>query len=106
MATLLELKMSKEFLRNKMDDERKNDGCISVETFEEYNTILARLRVAESRKLNPIKCLILLIGLLCSGGCIENTMRETGKLIQQGGRVVTGIGTDWTRGAEGYANEK
>jgi len=52
------------------------------------------------------KILVILLALFLTSGCIENTMRETGKLIQQGGRLVTGIGTDWTRGAEGYANEK
>ena len=50
--------------------------------------------------------LVIILALLFSGGCLENTMRETGKFIQQGGRLVTGIGTDWTRGANGYANEK
>lgn len=62
-------------------------------------------RITEKAK-RCIGLLLLLCLLLLSSGCIENTMRETGNLIQAGGRLVTGIGTDWTRGAEGYANGK
>ncbi|GAG52074.1 unnamed protein product [marine sediment metagenome] len=109
MATLEELKMRKMELRDEMDEERRDGDGVIVETGTEYGQLVDRLQAGERKLYRRIKwpVLLLLSGiLLFADGCLENTMREAGKLVQQSGRLVTGVGTDWTRGAEGYANEE
>ena len=109
MATLLELKTRKMELRDKMDEmdeERQTDGGISEDTGLEYGRLIDRLQEGERKLLKRLVWPMLALLLLFSGGCVENTMREAGHVIQAGGRLVTGIGTDWTRAANGYADGK
>ena len=68
--TLLELKMKKTELRNRMDEEReKGNLCIEPETFLEYQDVIRALRWAESRLLKPIviSLLLVLLSILASG---------------------------------------
>ncbi len=106
MATLLELKTRKMELRDKMDEERREDGGISEETGLEYGRLIDRLQEGERKLLKGATLALLLSVILAASGCVENTMREAGHVIQAGGRLVTGVGTDWTRAANGYADGK
>ena len=91
--TLLELKMKKAELRDRMDAERKENGNISAETFVWYNEIIRRLAWAESILLKPI--VISLMLMLFAQGC--NTARETlnlGKAVGQDGAWILGKMSD------------
>ena len=102
----VELKMKKVELRNRMDMEREEGNlCIQPETFIEYNEVIRALKWAESRLLKPIVASIVIALLLFSSGCIENTMRGAGRMIQGAGELVTGVGKDVVRGTDGYSNE-
>ncbi|HUS89757.1 MAG TPA: hypothetical protein VMW91_10455, partial [Desulfosporosinus sp.] len=60
--TLLQLKMKKAELRNRMDEERKRGNlCIEPETFIEYQDVIRALKWAESRLLRPIVISLLLV---------------------------------------------
>ena len=50
-----------------------------------------------------IAAVILAVSLF---GCIENTMRGAGQMIQGTGQLVTGVGTDVVRATDGYSKEK
>lgn len=50
--------------------------------------------------------LIVLLALLFSSGCLENTMRGMGKMIQGTGELIGGVGKDVVRGTDGYSNER
>jgi len=68
--TLLELKMKKAELRNRMDEERERGNlCIEPETFIEYQDVIRALKWAESRLLRPIviSLLLVLISIFASG---------------------------------------
>ena len=91
---LLELKMKKAELRNRMDEERQEGNlCIEPETFIEYNDVIRALKWAESRLLKPI--VISIVVALILGGC--NTARSTlnlGKSIGQDGAWILGKMSD------------
>jgi len=90
MATLVELKMRKMELRDKMDEERKAGKGISEEIGLEYGQLIDRLQEGE-RKLHKhlvwptLLCLLLLI----IAGC-RTTILGTGQAAQGIGK---GIGT-------------
>jgi len=91
MATLLELKMRKMELRDKMDEERKTDGGISIETGTEYGQVIDRLQEGECKLL---KCLVwpaLVLLLLFSDGC-GKTMRGTGLIFEGFGDAIVAGG--------------
>lgn len=73
MATLLELKMRKMELRDKMDEERRDGGGISVETGTEYGRLIDRLQKGE-RKLHKklVWPVLLLFILLLLNGCTSS----------------------------------
>jgi len=68
--TLLQLKMKKAELRNRMDEERKRGNlCIEPETFIEYQDVIRALKWAESRLLRPIVISLLLVLISMASGC-------------------------------------
>ena len=50
--------------------------------------------------------LIFVLIIVILSGCIENTMRGCGRMIQGAGELVTGVGKDVVRGTDGYSNER
>lgn len=63
---LVELKMKKAELRNRMDVERKEGNlCIEPETFIEYQDVIRALKWAESKLLKPL----IVVLILAIGGC-------------------------------------
>jgi len=88
--TLLQLKMKKAELRNRMDIERKEGNlCIQPETFIEYQDVIRALKWAESRLLRPIVISLLLV-LFILGGCAK-VMQGTGLIFEGvGDGVVAG----------------
>jgi len=94
--TLLELKMKKAELRNRMDVERqKGNLCIQPETFIEYQDVIRALKWTESRLLKPIVISIILALILSIGGC--QTAKGTlnlGKAIGQDGAWILGKMSD------------
>lgn len=73
MATLVELKKRKMELRDKMDEERKDDGSISEETGLEYGQLIDRLQAGE-HKLHKhlVWPVLILILALTIGGCTSS----------------------------------
>ena len=88
--TLLQLKMKKAELRNRMDIERKEGNlCIQPETFIEYQDVIRALKWAESRLLRPIVISLLMV-LFILGGCAK-VMQGTGLIFEGvGDGVVAG----------------
>jgi predicted small secreted protein len=75
--TLLELKMKKAELRNRMNAEREEGNlCIQPETFVEYNEVLEALKWAESWLLKPIVASIAIALLFVSGCNTVEGMRQ------------------------------
>ena len=66
---LVDLKMKKAELRNRMDEERKTRKGIMVKTFYEYRDVIEELRYLESRLLKPIAISILVFLILATSGC-------------------------------------
>ena len=81
---LVELKMKKAELRNRMDVERQEGNlCIEPETFIEYQDVIRALKWAESRLLKPIVIALVLLSILISG---------CGKMWEGTGRIMEGLG--------------
>jgi len=77
MATLIELKMRKMELRDKMDKERREGGSISEETGIEYGQLIDRLQEGERKLYKPIKwpVIVLLLAITTAfslGGCTSS----------------------------------
>ena len=80
--TLVELKMKKAELRERMNEERKYGNlCIEPETFIEYQDVIRVLQRAESRLLKPI---VIALVLILASGC--------GKVTQGTGLIFEGFG--------------
>ena len=89
---LLELKMKKTELRNRMDEEReKGNLCIEPETFLEYQDVIRALGWAESKLLKPIVISFLLL-ILSISGC--------GKMMRGTGLIFEGLGDGVVAGGQ------
>jgi len=63
-----------------------------------------RLTARITAKARRCAGLVLVLSvLLLQSGCLENTMRGVGRMIQGTGEFIGGVGKDVVRGTDGYA---
>jgi len=82
---------------------------LDVEQRGEYESAVNRCDRLTARIMRRKRCLgilLLLFALLFSSGCLENTMRGVGRMIQGTGEFIGGVGKDVVRGTDGYSNER
>ncbi len=68
--------------------------------------LFARYAEIARRKIWYIEIGLLTCLILALSGCVENTMRGAGRMIQGAGELVIGVGKDVVRGTDGYSNER
>jgi len=89
-----------------MDRERREFGGVSLQTGTEYGQLIDRLQEGERKLLKRLVWPVLMVLLLFNTGCIENTIRGAGKMIESTGELIGGVGKDVIRGTDGYSNER
>lgn len=95
-SVLVEFKAESVRLRNEMESEKDPQAKRSL-----------RFRLREAKFWERLmEELVFVLLLLILSGCIENTMRGAGSLIQGAGQFVSGVGKDVVRGTDGYSKEK
>lgn len=67
--------------------------------------ILRMRRLMAKLKLMVVIVSLIAIASIFLTGCLEHTMKGAGKMIQGTGSLVSGVGTDVYRAADGYGKQ-